>query len=226
MGFHRGPKIVTDGLVLHLDAANPKSYPGSGTTWSDLSGNGNDGTLVNGPTFDSGNAGSIVFDGVNDRGDLPLSIYNEFDINKYTLSVWVYVKSTTNTQVVITQEVTNVFIRALSLFIINGEFSFRCSDNNTQIFLDSESIENNTWYNCILTLDKDNKAEFKLNNKHQEEHIFTNPPTFSTQQIKIGNRNNSIPFEGNIALVRLYNRILTSEEVLQNYNATKSRFGL
>jgi hypothetical protein len=59
-----GPDIITDGLVLYLDAANTKSYIGSGTTWKDLSRNSNDGTLTNGPTFDSGNSGSIVFDGV------------------------------------------------------------------------------------------------------------------------------------------------------------------
>ena len=59
------PTIVTDGLVFAVDAANYQSYPGSGTTWSDLV-NGNDGTLTNGPTFDSGNGGSIVFDGSDD----------------------------------------------------------------------------------------------------------------------------------------------------------------
>ena len=61
-----GPNIVEDGLVLALDAGNTKSYPGSGTTWTDLSGKGNNGTLTNGPTFDSGNGGAIFFDGGND----------------------------------------------------------------------------------------------------------------------------------------------------------------
>jgi hypothetical protein len=66
MAISYNPRIVTDGLVLALDAGNPKSYPGSGTAWTDLSGNGNTGTLVNGVGFDSGNLGSLVFDGVND----------------------------------------------------------------------------------------------------------------------------------------------------------------
>lgn len=66
MGLTHSPKIVTNGLVLALDAANNKSYPGSGVTWYDLSGNGNNGTLTNGPTFNVGNLGSIVFDGTND----------------------------------------------------------------------------------------------------------------------------------------------------------------
>ena len=66
MGVAYNPNIVTDGLVLCLDAANKRSYPGTGTTWTDRSANGNNGTLTNGPTFDSANGGSIVFDGTND----------------------------------------------------------------------------------------------------------------------------------------------------------------
>ena len=71
MAFSFSPRIVTDGLVLYLDAANQRSYPGSGTTWSDISRGGNNGTLVNGPTFDPGNGGSIVFDGVDDYVSIP-----------------------------------------------------------------------------------------------------------------------------------------------------------
>ena len=75
MGLTHSPKIVTDGLVLCYDAANTRSYPGTGTTWTDLAGS-NDGTLTNGPTFDTTNGGSIVFDGTDDRvaislGSLP-----------------------------------------------------------------------------------------------------------------------------------------------------------
>ena len=66
MALHHSPRIVTSGLVLALDAADRNSYPGSGTTWTDLSGNANNGTLTNGPTFNSANGGSIVFDGTND----------------------------------------------------------------------------------------------------------------------------------------------------------------
>ena len=73
MAFSRGPSIVTNGLVLALDAANHKSYPGSGTTWFDLSGNSHDGTLTGGPTFNSDNGGSIVFDGT-DGSDVPVPL--------------------------------------------------------------------------------------------------------------------------------------------------------
>ena len=73
MAFIHSPKIITDGLVLALDAGNTKSYPGSGTVWTDLSGNNNTGTLTNGPTFNAANGGSIVFDGTNDYVTLPIS---------------------------------------------------------------------------------------------------------------------------------------------------------
>lgn len=77
MALNHSPKIVTNGLVLYLDAANQKSYPGSGTTWTDLSGNGNTGTLTNGPTFSANNNGGIVFDGANDY----VSISNSSSLN-------------------------------------------------------------------------------------------------------------------------------------------------
>lgn len=67
MGAYAGPNIPTNGLILYLDAANPKSYPGSGTTWYDISGNGNNATLVNGASYNSQNNGVMQFDGVNDE---------------------------------------------------------------------------------------------------------------------------------------------------------------
>ena len=74
MGLSHSPRIVTDGLVFCVDAANKRSYPGVGTTWTDLTANKNNGTLTNGPTFDSANGGSIVFDGTNDYVDLGSSL--------------------------------------------------------------------------------------------------------------------------------------------------------
>jgi hypothetical protein len=84
-----GVNIVTDGLVLYLDAANISSYSGSGTTWTDLSRSGNNGTLVNNPTFDSANKGSIVFDGVDDFincGNSPILVFGTLD---FTVSIWI-----------------------------------------------------------------------------------------------------------------------------------------
>ena len=102
MAISYNPRIVTDGLVLALDAGNPKSYPGSGTTWTDLSGNGNNGTLTNGPTYSSANGGSIVFDGVDDYAEITDSS-NNFDLGGIdaTLEFWIYIPSTSGADVII-----------------------------------------------------------------------------------------------------------------------------
>ncbi len=86
-----GPNIITNGLILELDAANRKSYPGSGTTWTDLSGNGNTGTLTNGPTFSSANGGSIVFDGVDDYVNCGNASSLNFErTNSFSFCFWIY----------------------------------------------------------------------------------------------------------------------------------------
>jgi hypothetical protein len=88
MATFYSPRIITNGLVLALDAANVRSYPGSGTTWSDLSGNGNTGTLTNGPTFSSANGGSIVFDGTNDYCTTAATVEAATNSNLQTFSGW------------------------------------------------------------------------------------------------------------------------------------------
>ena len=95
MGLAHSPRLVTDGLVLCVDAANTKSYPGSGTTWTDLSGKGNDGSLINGAAFDSGNNGSINIDGSNDRIDVAYSPTLAFSNGIISSEIWVYVDSLT-----------------------------------------------------------------------------------------------------------------------------------
>jgi hypothetical protein len=101
MAFYRGPKIVTNGLVLALDAANTKSYVSGSTTWRDLSGNNNSGSLVNGPTFNNANGGSIVFDGTNDYVD----VSNSTSLNPTTISIgaWFYLNSLVTNQNIISK---------------------------------------------------------------------------------------------------------------------------
>jgi len=85
MGLYHSPSIVMNGLVLCLDAGNTKSYPGSGTTWIDLSGNSNTGTLTNGPTYSSENGGSLVFDGIDDYVTTSLGTHTP-----YCIDIWFY----------------------------------------------------------------------------------------------------------------------------------------
>ena len=86
-----GPKIVRDGLVLALDAADRNSYISGSTTWTDLSGNGNTGTLTNGPTYSSANGGSLVFDGSNDYVDIPYLLLS--GSQDFTVNIWIKANS-------------------------------------------------------------------------------------------------------------------------------------
>ena len=96
MSIFYNPRIVTDGLVLALDAGNTKSYPGSGTTWTDLSGRGNTGTLTNGPTYSSANGGSIVFDGTNDHVTMSGNNISGLsaETTDFSICIWVKYNST------------------------------------------------------------------------------------------------------------------------------------
>lgn len=220
MAYVNGPKITTNGLVLALDAGNRKSYPGSGTTWFDLSGNGNNGTLTNGPIFDSGSGGNIAFDGIDDYINCG-SMSSVQLSNNFTLSVW---HRNINTGYLIDQgdigndptgclEYTN---RGLTLGFNNIE-----SVTATGTFTDTSK-----WNHVACTFSS-GTVNFYINGIFDSVKI-TVTTTFSPLGIlKIGRRafNTSGIMLGNVSMVNIYNRILSPQEILQNYNATRSRFG-
>src|SRR6056300_758964 len=121
MAFAHSPKIVTDGLVLALDAGNPKSYPGSGTVWRGKSGNGNNGTLTNGPTFSSDNGGAIVFDGADDTVSIPHDSTIDFATNSFSLHTWVRTDQVGSTKFIMGKGdgVAIVFSKGYSLYLGN-----------------------------------------------------------------------------------------------------------
>jgi hypothetical protein len=220
MAFNYSPKIVTDGLVLYLDAANTRSYPTTGTTWSDLSRSGNNGTLVNGPTFNSSNGGSIVFDGVNDG----VSLTNiGTDIGK-TYNIWVKNTSSNSTLrlAYAHRDADRVYIgvNGIDLYLRVGTDSGNLGGTTLSI---------NQWFNLCIRLNTSTQYEGFVNGVS----IGTRTTTLSTS---IGTglgayyNNTNVPFSnywiGDISQVSIYNRALTAQEILQNYNATKSRYNL
>jgi hypothetical protein len=224
MGFYRGPSIIKDGLVLYLDAANTKSYPTTGTTWSDLSGNGNNGTLINGPTFDSGNNGSIVFDGVDDYVTFGNNVIFSSTLNSNTnWSISYWTNPITNGRILDRGNISIDPTGALELNVQN------ISRNNTGGGSSSLSVNIiGTGWNCItVTRTSSLLLSWYLNG------IFSNSSQLTESYggsgiWKIGRRaaNTSSIYQGNIAQTQIYNRVLTPDEILQNYNATKSRYGL
>jgi len=217
-----GLNIVTDGLVLYLDAANPTSYISGSTKWNDLSRSSINGTLINGPTFNSFNGGSIVFDGVDDNATTTFNTALE----DFTICCWFKPTDSSNPG----------YARLLDKNFTSG------------FWLGKNAYTANSWgggiqeasdpFGIFLTL-PDGQWNFLSSIRSSTTHILygngisnTTSNTVSSaaldttslliaQYIGGGGYN----FNGNIASLQIYNRALTSIEVLQNYNTTKTRFG-
>ena len=236
MGFNYSPKIVTDGLVMYLDAANSKSYPGSGTTWSDLSRGGNNGTLVNGPTFSSGNGGNLTFNGTNQYVSTPIQNLSR----PCTFSTWVNFNNLTGFQTIFGQDTSTAISRGrfyfqkaggttegLILNVVN--FSIVLSNNTIVVVNAINPVVTNQWYNYSAVLTTTTLSLYEngiLQNTVSDSNTFLTPNT--TIVLNAGYFSNAIAdyVNGKSSSFLIYNRSLTTTEVLQNYNATKTRFGL
>jgi formylglycine-generating enzyme required for sulfatase activity len=226
--------IATDGLVLWLDAGNTPSYPGSGTAWTDLSGNKNNGTLTNGATYNSGNGGSIVFDGNNDY--VGTNLITEFPASAgFTFNIVLKAIDDGAT------DVRRALIGNTEFPVSGFALGYNHDGGNTNYWMFY-------WYPSIMaanfgiltpnfgniefiTFLYDGNTDFKL----YRNGILAS--TFSSSGTKVyktsGNLIIAAPtqggwstFLGNIYLLQGYNRALTAAEVLQNFNAQKARFGL
>jgi hypothetical protein len=236
MAYNFSPKIITDGLVLCLDAANTRSYPRSGTTWSDLSRSGVNSTLTNGPTFNSGNGGSIVFDGVNDYSGSP-SINTGQNI---TVSAWIYptILGTTRRAVVANSYdfagSRNGWMFSTAGANTNNTFFFSIGQDNAYRVAADNTLTRNTWayISAICTNGGGNIVLYKNGVEilsYASQVLSSGTITYPLNQLNIGYRyvgGEPDPYTGNISNVQIYNRALSSTEIAQNYNATKGRFGL
>jgi len=225
MALAHSPRIITDGLVLALDAGNAKSYPGSGTSWSDLSGQGNNGTLTNGPTYSSDNGGSIVFDGTNDYIDVSgtASLNAPISIN-FTLSVWMYPTKTGNWQGVLTKNRSTGTQVGLFLSSSN-EFVFGFSGTGGNLV--GSTFSTNTWYHIVLVQTANTSRKIYINGSLDA----TKTSSFGTassgsQTFRLGQASGvNEYFGGRISNASIYNnKALTAAEVEQNYNAFKGRY--
>lgn len=229
--------IVTDGLVLNLDAGFTPSYPKNGTTWYDIGGT-NNGTLTNGPTFSSANGGIIVFDGADDFIDFgsinsshPMSFYG---VNDMAIEAWVYPESSGDAyQRIIDKSNGGNGSNGYALFIgstsptvkligfhINGAASPIDVPNNPSYNL-------NAW-NQIAITKEGSVWKLYINGALEYTNTVTREFPSTTTNMRIGSWNHSTARElnGNISSFRAYHKTLSSSEVLQNYNTTKGRFGL
>jgi hypothetical protein len=220
-------KIVTDGLVLALDAADKNSYPGSGTTWRDLSNNNITGSLINSPTFNTSNGGNFGF-----VTDDYVIIPEKSDLNTQTPSVEVWFKTNSldqsgfwfekgnvNTQYSLFQEGTTIVWRQCTPFL---------QSQYTSVL--NYNINTTNWFQVVGTFVSGDRRLYingiLVNSDTQTGTIATNANGMSIGVYGGFNGSRGYFYNGNIAIVRVYNRALPSSEVLQNYNAQKSRFNL
>lgn len=245
--------IVRDGLVFHYDAGKAASYSGIGVTIFDLSGIGNTGTLINGPTFSSLNGGSIVFDGSNDYFEAPHSA--SLDISgSITVDVWVYMTSINNSSdmnlICKYSNAGGASNQSWILFKSTGNYSAfspnGTANNNEFVWLATsagntggafigtgEQVLANTWYNVVALYNSSNdKIDIYINGQLKSSATRTGQTSgvLSTnlRNLQIGGTplDSNRWIQGRIPIARVYNRALTQQEISQNYNAVKNRYGL
>jgi hypothetical protein len=218
MGIDIGPIETTDGLVLHLDAANTRSYPGSGNTVYDLSGSGNTSALTNGPTYLSSNLGAFVLDGSNDY-ILVNSQANILSKTAYTKIAYIYISNFAT--------VNNIISGGFSgqhAFWMFGTVRLNAGHNGSwATVVGATTLSLNTWYFAAVTYS--NSTGWKLYLNGREDGTSADTTTFTgNQEISIGSYSTANNFTGRIASVQVYNRALTATEIFQNYHATKGRY--
>jgi hypothetical protein len=223
-----GQKIVSNGLMLHLDAAQLRSYSGSGSTWTDLTTNGNNGTL-NGTTFNTSNGGSISFNGSSDYVSFAslTNLNNPYASNE----VWVYFNNPTaavNEQPISRTNISPGTFNIIKSASFGGILACNMRDStNTQVTPFS-SVVPSGWVHIVQTYDG-NSLLLYANTGVAVSQTISNQTinTGGTLNINLGRNASGVAYlNGRIAIARIYDRALSSTEVSQNYNATKSRFGL
>jgi hypothetical protein len=241
MSLAHSPRIVTDGLVLALDAGNTKSYPGSGTTWTDLSGNGNNGTLTNGPTYSSDDGGSIVFDGVNDFGEAARSDDFDFGTGNLTIESWVYITeydAQATALVYKTQSSGGAGVACGYTLGSNGLLYMLASNNiSYQVNVTGGTVTLGRWHHicmtrvgstwtCYLNTTQVSTATWAGSVSHVTTGTFGGIG-MGAYTSAYGGDAGRYSMNGNISNVRIYKgKGLTASEIQQNYNALKGRYGL
>lgn len=217
MAFNYSPKVVTDGLVMYLDAGNNRSYASGSTSWLDLSRGGNIGTLINGPTFSSANGGSLFFDGTNDYVDL-----NSNNIvagtNPFTIESFYKTTGASNGAIF-----TNYGTGYGSGVWFAGRYGIWI---NAAVYVINAPLPLGT-YHMTATRDGSGNVRLYINGVLNNTGTLTgNIP--SNINFRIGSDVNGFAEQltGNLYSLKVYNRALSAQEVLQNYNALKGRFNL
>jgi hypothetical protein len=227
----QGQQIVTNGLVLYLDSANKDSYPGTGTTWTDLSGNGNNGTLVNGPSFlPNVNSGIFDFDGVDDYTSLGSSAASLVQ-GKTAVTIGIFFKLDVLASLRGLIGTLNYGCGENLGLVASGNYLTFYNDTGTCYDVGISSfVETGKWIYAVGTYDGTTTRMYGIKDGSLSQSSGTGKTgatnTFTSDFRIIGNQYPDYFTNGQCGTAFVYNRVLSQAEVLQNYNATKTRFGL
>ena len=232
MGIAYNPSIVTNGLVLCLDAGNTKSYPGSGTTWTDLSGRGNNGTL-NGPTYSSNNGGTLIY---TNTSITTVSMSDLRPTTGITQESW-FLSTNNTTQVFIGSQYGTSSNNSYAIWLnaanqwaagvnIGGSFNYQTYNS---------TVSTNVWYHFVHTYDGANQRMY-INGSQVFSWATTGSIAYDTNNtlLAVGNDWNgsvynvgaSVGVQGRLSIAKIYNRALTDTEIQQNFNALRGRFSI
>jgi len=233
MGTSYSPNIVKDGLVFSIDAANPRSYPGSGTQWDNLQNTSTSGSLLNNPSFDSNNLGSIVLDGSDDRVDIE-SIVPSLNLSAGTMDIWFKPHDNTGWKYLI-----STGNRASNWNVNHYNVAYNHDDQKIGVFVYGSTTTSddtigggvfteNGIHNFVVASD----GKTYVNGIEEANTLgaswFNSPDTINFFNLGVIEFNNSIygsqEYDGGIYSFKIYNRALSAQEVKQNYNALKRRF--
>jgi hypothetical protein len=218
--FAKPGGFVLDGLTAYLDANDPTSYSGSGTAWNDISGNNNNATLINGPTYSTDNGGAIVFDGSNDYASFGTA--EVMNLTAYTKYIWMRPQAISSNNLI-----SSPGGGGNHVFWMNGTNNTIAGGNNGQYTQVSYSLPSgnmlNQWQNAVLTYDDSSGLVLYLNGTQVDSNNSSN--TFTQKTSYIASFSGGNVFNGEIAQVAIYDRALSAAEVLKNYNTFKNRFG-
>jgi len=225
---HKPDGIIEDNLILHLDASNTSSLNQNDlSTWNDLSSSNNDISLVTGftrnsytlnsdPSFSSDNGGSIIF---NDDAAYRKSTFSNFSGNAFTVSMWIKTSQTSGRLFSVARSPSS-YGKQMILWLTSSKVGIYGASNSMN------TVNDNTW-KFITVVRNSGTYKYYINNSLDVTKTGQDSKTFNSNDLVIGwdYRNNNSGFEGNLGAVFFYNTDLTTDQVVNNYNTTKSRYG-
>lgn len=209
--------IITAGLVMNLDVGNVACYPGTGTLLTDLTGNGNNGTVTGGAVYSSANGGSFAFDGINDY----INIAVKPQQNAMTLEVWAKLFTVSGQQFFMVDSGAGY----VELGMIGDKAYFGVAGSPYSSAVGLTALSTGVWYQFVARYKNGEGASIYVNGVLDKQSATANTTIGSVATDFQILRNGGVFMKCSLSVSRIYNTALSPADVLNNFNAIKSRYG-